>query len=130
MQFTALSLSPPSRVRCCQLNSTLLMKLKSNVMPMPRIAPGVVGEKIVVKTRVAPAPGDAERMVVGIERLARNVPLQRDVERRKFLILTVGHDDVPIHLKIFVQAPTARTVIHNDVANRSTTQCIVAVENI
>src|SRR5450756_2500804 len=97
-----------------------------------RIAPGVAGKKIVMEASVAPAPVAAESVIVGVERLAGNYPLNRDVDGRQLeRRATIGWlIHVAICVNVLILSPACGDVIQNDVTNGIAEMHSVPVEDV
>ena len=94
-----------------------------------RIAAAVAGKKIVQKGAVQTTERAAERVVVGVERLAKNGILNRDVHRRQLQLLAAFGRliHVAVHGHAFVEPPARGDVINHDVARGIAAKRIVAV---
>src|SRR5262249_30371758 len=93
-----------------------------------RVAAGVAGEQVVVKRGVRPAPGATEGVVIEVQRLAGDRPLDGDVLNWKLLVRPAAglllH--VSIERQVLVQSPTRGYVVYDDVPDWVAPEGIVA----
>lgn len=83
-----------------------------------RVAASVAREQIVMEGAVTSAPGATESVVVQIEGLAGDAPLDREAFDREFFVFADQRFVyVPIEREVFVEAPACRAMIDNDAAD-------------
>ena len=102
------------------------------VHPDARVAAGVARPQVVVERAVVPADRAPERVVVGVQRLAGDAPLDRDVDRRQLQLLVAARRPVhvAVHRQVLVEAPARRAVVDDDVADRVAAERVVAVGHV
>src|SRR5262249_45557648 len=92
-----------------------------------RVAACVTREQVVMEGAVLAPPGATEGVVVEVQGLTRDRPLDGEVFYRQFLVRTAGlllH--VPVERQVLVEAPTGGDVVDDDVPDRVAAQRVVA----
>jgi hypothetical protein len=96
------------------------------------IAASVAGEKIMMKAGVITAPIPAESVIINIQRLTADGPLDRDIDGRQFERRPAGGRliHVTIGVDVLVIAPARRAMVDDDVAHGISIMSTMPVEYI
>ena len=96
-----------------------------------RIATRIARQQIVMKPRVPPAPVTAKRMVVQVQRLRDNAPLNGVIHRRQLQRRPAARRVIHVAIRVqgLVIAPARRAMVNDDVAHRAAGQPALPLEN-